>query len=169
MAGHGIIQPRVAVSLPSAQRSRFSGLTSGTPGIDPYTRVVSNLYQDLFDEGSFIGKGIYDVDAFEHCCGVFPEHTILSHDLLEGCHCRSGLESDVVLHEDHPSSYLTDARRRHRWIRGDWQLLPWLFPIVQNENGLVWNRLSAINVWKVFFSYFQTTAMPMMINQRLAI
>ena len=154
-AGHGILQPRVAVSLPSAQRSRFSRVASGPPGIDPYTRVVSNLYQDLFNEGSFVGKGIYDVDAFESCCGVFPENTILSHDLLEGCHCRAGLESDVVLHEEHPSSYLADARRRHRWIRGDWQILWWLLPWVPNHGGThghrwVRNPLSAVSLWKIF-------------------
>ncbi len=168
-AGHGILQPRVAVSLPSAQRSRFSRLASGTPGIDPYTRVVSNLYQDLFDEGSFIGKGIYDVDAFEHCCGIFPEHTILSHDLLEGCHCRSGLESDVVLHEEHPSSYLADARRRHRWIRGDWQILWWLLPWVPNHGGShgeTWvpNPLSAVSLWKIFDNLRRSLVPPAMVG-----
>jgi cyclic beta-1,2-glucan synthetase len=164
-AGHGIIQPRVAVSLPSAQRSRFSRLTSGTPGIDPYTRVVSNLYQDLFDEGSFVGKGIYDVDAFEHCCGFFPEHTILSHDLLEGCHCRSGLESDVVLHEDHPSSYLADARRRHRWIRGDWQILWWLLPRVPNHGvAAVKNPLSSLSQWKILDNLRRSLVPPAMLG-----
>ena len=164
-AGHGILQPRVAVSLPSAQRSRFSRLSSGTPGIDPYTRVVSNLYQDLFDEGSFVGKGIYDVDAFEHCCGVFPENTILSHDLLEGCHCRSGLESDVVLHEEHPSSYLADARRRHRWIRGDWQILWWLLPWVPNQgDAWVQNPLSAVSLWKIFDNLRRSLVPPAMLG-----
>jgi len=164
VAGHGIIQPRMAVSLPSSQRSWFSRLASGTPGIDPYTRVVSNLYQDLFDEGSFIGKGIYDVDAFEQCCGVFPEHTILSHDLLEGCHGRSGLESDVVLHEDHPSSYLADARRRHRWIRGDWQILWWLLPRVPNQGGIwVHNPLSFISQWKIFDNLRRSLVPPAMV------
>jgi cellobiose phosphorylase len=168
-AGHGILQPRVAVSLPSAQRSRFSRLASGTPGIDPYTRVVSNLYQDLFDEGSFVGKGIYDVDAFEHCCGVFPEHTILSHDLLEGCHCRSGLESDVVLHEEHPSSYLADARRRHRWIRGDWQILWWLLPWVPNHgDAWVQNPLSAVSLWKIFDNLRRSLVPPAMLGLLVA-
>jgi cellobiose phosphorylase len=163
-AGHGILQPRVAVRLPSAQRSRFSRMTSGNPGIDPYTRVVSNLYQDLFDEGSFVGKGIYDVDAFEHCCGVFPEHAILSHDLLEGCHCRSGLESDVVVHEDHPSSYLADARRRHRWIRGDWQILWWLLPRVPSHDGSwVPNPLSAVSLWKIVDNLRRSLVAPAML------
>lgn len=163
-AGHGILQPRVAVSLPSAQRSRFSRLAAGTPGIDPYTRVVSNLYQDLFDEGSFVGKGIYDVDAFEQCCGVFPEHTILSHDLLEGCHCRSGLESDVVLHEEHPASYLADAGRRHRWIRGDWQIAWWLLPRVPNQRRTwVRNPLSAVSLWKIFDNLRRSLVPPAMV------
>ena len=163
-AGHGILQPRVGVRLPSAHRSWFSRMSSGNPGIDPYTRVVSNLYQDLFDEGSFVGKGIYDVDAFEHCCGVFPEQTILSHDLLEGCHCRSGLESDVVLHEDHPSSYLADARRRHRWIRGDWQILWWLLPRVPNDGGRwVTNPLSAVSHWKIFDNLRRSLVAPAMV------
>ena len=164
-AGHGIIQPRVAVTLPSAQRSRYSRLTSGTPGIDPYTRVVSNLYQDLFDEGSFIGKGIYDVGAFERCCGTFPEHTILSHDLLEGCHCRSGLESDLVLHEHSPSSYLADARRRHRWIRGDWQILWWLFPRVPHHGAAsAGNPLSWLSIWKLFDNLRRSLVAPMMLG-----
>ena len=108
--GYTILQPRVGVSLPSAQRSRFVQLYAGDPGVDPYTRVVSDVYQDLFGEGSFIGKGIYDVDSFEHCCGDFPENAILSHDLIEGAYCRSGLLSDVTLYEEYPSRYFG----RHR-------------------------------------------------------
>jgi len=96
------------------------------PGIDPYTRTVSDVYQDLFGEGSFIGKGIYDVDAFERAMnGRFPEKRILSHDLLEGCYARAGLLSDVQLYEEYPSRYSTDVSRRHRWIRGDWQIARW--------------------------------------------
>ncbi len=90
--GYGILQPRVAVSLPGTNRSRYARLYGGEPGIDPYTRAVSDVYQDVFGEGSFIGKGIYDVDAFEQALGGrFPENRILSHDLLEGCYARSGL------------------------------------------------------------------------------
>ena len=148
--GYTLLQPRVSATLTSAQRSWYSRLHGGTVGIDPYTRVVSDLYQDLFGEGSFIGKGIYDVDAFDHCCGAFPENTILSHDLLEGCHCRSGLESDVILYEDHPASYLVDMGRRHRWIRGDWQIAWWLLPWVRGAGG-GWraNPLSALSRWKI--------------------
>ncbi|MEI9864927.1 MAG: hypothetical protein WDN00_10310 [Limisphaerales bacterium] len=127
--GYTILQPRVAISLPSAGRSRFVKLFSGDPGIDPYTRTVSDVYQDVFHEGSFIGKGIYDVDAFEKTVGgKFPENRILSHDLLEGSYARSALVSDVQLFEEFPASYGTDARRRHRWIRGDWQIASWLMP-----------------------------------------
>ncbi|WP_255505436.1 GH36-type glycosyl hydrolase domain-containing protein [Alkalisalibacterium limincola] len=106
------------------------------PGIDPYTRAVSDVYQDLFGEGSFVGKGIYDVDAFERVLdGRFLENRILSHDLLEGCHARAGLVSDIKLYEDYPSRYAADVSRRYRWIRGDWQLLPWLLPWIRRMDG----------------------------------
>ena len=96
VGGYGILQPRMAASLPGANRSRYAQLFGSEPGIDPYTRSVSDVYQDLFGEGSFIGKGIYDVDAFERACRErFPDNRILSHDLLEGCYARSGLLSDV--------------------------------------------------------------------------
>jgi len=125
--GYGILQPRVAVSLPGTNRSRYARLYGGEPGIDPYTRAVSDVYQDVFGEGSFIGKGIYDVDVFEQALGGrFPENRILSHDLLEGCYARAGLLSDVQLYEDYPARYGADVSRRHRWIRGDWQLAGWL-------------------------------------------
>ncbi len=125
--GYGILQPRVSISLPGSSRTWQARLYGGEPGIDPYTRAVSDVYQDVFEEGSFIGKGIYDVDAFERAVGGrFPENRILSHDLLEGCYARSGLLSDVQLYEEYPSTYAADIRRRHRWIRGDWQLAGWL-------------------------------------------
>jgi len=125
--GYAILQPCVAPSLPGSNRSRYAGLHGGEPGIDPYTRSVSDVYQDVFGEGSFIGKGIYDIDAFEQAlAGRFPENAILSHDLIEGCYARSGLLSDVSLYEDYPARYDADVSRRHRWIRGDWQLAGWL-------------------------------------------
>ena len=125
--GHAVLQPRVSISLPSTSRSRYARLYGGEPGLDPYTRAVSDVYQDLFDEGSFVGKGIYDVSAFDRTLGRrLPDNRILSHDLLEGCYTRAGLLSDVQLYEDFPSRYRADVSRRHRWIRGDWQLLPWL-------------------------------------------
>ncbi|MFN0164255.1 MAG: GH36-type glycosyl hydrolase domain-containing protein, partial [Burkholderiales bacterium] len=150
--GYGILQPRVASSLTGANRSRYAGLIGGEAGIDPYTRAVSDTYQDLFGEGSFIGKGIYDVDAFERALGGrFPDNRILSHDLIEGAHARSGFISDVLLFEDEPDSYAADATRRARWIRGDWQLLRWLAPGVPDAAGRrVDNPLSALSRWKLF-------------------
>jgi cellobiose phosphorylase len=150
--GYGILQPRVAASLPGTNRSRYARLYGGEPGIDPYTRAVSDVYQDLFHEGSFIGKGIYDLDAFEQALGGrFPENRILSHDLLEGCYARSGLLSDVQLYEDYPSRYRADAGRRYRWIRGDWQLVAWLWPRVPGPGKrLQKNPISRLSLWKLF-------------------
>jgi cellobiose phosphorylase len=150
--GYGILQPRVSVSLPGANRSRYAQLHAGDAGIDPYTRAVSDVYQDAFGEGSFIGKGIYDIDAFERAlAGRFPENRILSHDLLEGCYARSGLLSDVQLYEEYPATYAADIGRRHRWIRGDWQLFTWLLPWVPgHDQRSVRNPLSALSVLKIF-------------------
>src|SRR6185503_11015042 len=149
---YGILQPRMAVSLPAASQSRYAQLFGAEPGIDPYTRAVSDVYQDLFGEGSFIGKGIYDVDAFERSLKErFPENRILSHDLLEGCYARAGLLSDVELYEEYPSSYSADVSRRHRWIRGDWQIARWLFPRVPVEGKKTQpNPLSRLSQWKIF-------------------
>ncbi|MBN2439008.1 MAG: cyclic beta 1-2 glucan synthetase, partial [Deltaproteobacteria bacterium] len=150
--GYGILQPRVAVSLPGMNRSRYAAMCGSEPGIDPYTRAISDVYQDLFGEGSFVGKGIYDVDAFERTLkGRFPENRILSHDLLEGCYVRAGLLSDVMLYEEYPASYDADVSRRHRWIRGDWQLLRWVLSDVPGPDGLLQkNPLSWLSQWKIF-------------------
>ena len=149
--GYGILQPRVAVSLPGTGRSRYAKLCGSEPGIDPYTRVVSDVYQDLFHEGSFIGKGIYDIDAFDLALkGRLPENLILSHDLLEGCYARAGLLSDVQLYEEYPSHYSADVNRRRRWIRGDWQLVRWLLPAVPGLDGrLNRNPLTGLSRWKI--------------------
>lgn len=129
--GYAILQPRASISLTSAGQSRFTKLYAGESGIDPYTREISDVYQDIFGEGSFIGKGIYDVDAFRQAVdGRFPENLILSHDLLESGYARSALVTDVNFIEEHPDSYTMEASRRHRWIRGDWQLAGWLMPRV---------------------------------------
>lgn len=151
-AGYGILQPRVAVSLPGTNRSRYARLNAGEPGIDPYTRAVSDVYQDLFGEGSFIGKGIYEVDTFERALGNrFPENRILSHDLLEGSYARAGLLSDVQLYEEYPARYSADVTRRYRWIRGDWQIARWAFPWVPGPDGRTRsNPLSALSRWKIF-------------------
>jgi len=148
--GYGILQPRVGVALPSAHRSRFAAVHSGHPGVDPYTTAVSDVYQDLFGEGSFTGKGIYDVAAFRLATrGRFPENTLLSHDLIEGNYARAGLVTDIVVYDDYPARYLSFTLRKHRWIRGDWQLLPWLRARVPGPDGPEPNRLSLLSRWKI--------------------
>jgi len=148
--GYGVLQPRVVVSLPSAHASRFAALHSGRPGMDPYTTAVSDVYQDLYGEGSYSGKGIYDVDAFERAThGRFPEHALLSHDLIEGSYVRAGLVTDVNVYDDYPARYLTFTRRKHRWIRGDWQLLPWLGRHAPSSTGRAHNGLSALARLKI--------------------
>ncbi|MFL6699512.1 MAG: GH36-type glycosyl hydrolase domain-containing protein [Vitreoscilla sp.] len=149
--GYGILQPRVGLNLPSVGRSGYARMFGGEPGIDPYTRAVSDVYQDLMGEGSFVGKGIYDVDAFERAThDSMPENRILSHDLIEGCYARSGLLSDVQLLEDTPSRYSADMARRHRWVRGDWQLIGWLRRRLHALPGAPRNPLSALSRWKLF-------------------
>ncbi|CAN5510517.1 glucoamylase family protein [soil metagenome] len=156
--GYGILQPRVGVSLPSAHRSIFSAVHSGHPGVDPYTTAVSDVYQDLYGEGSFTGKGIYDVDAFEQSThGRFPENTLLSHDLIEGSYARAGLATEITVYDDYPARYLTYTRRKHRWIRGDWQLLGWLMPRVPGPDGPAPNRLLALSRWKILDNLRRST------------
>jgi cellobiose phosphorylase len=151
-SGYGILQPRVGISMPSASHSAYAQTFAGEPGIDPYTHAVSDIYQDVFEEGSFVGKGIYDVDALQRSIGSrFPENRILSHDLLEGAHARSGLVSDVLLFEDYPASYSADMSRRHRWIRGDWQIASWLFSRVPGlAEARIRNPIAALSRWKIF-------------------
>jgi cyclic beta-1,2-glucan synthetase len=162
--GYGILQPRVTASLPSENASRYEHLCGGEPGIDPYTRTVSDVYQDVFYEGSFIGKGIYDVDTFEHLLGNrLPDNQILSHDLLEGCYLRAGLLSDAQLYETYPARYSDDVSRRHRWIRGDWQLAGWLLPRVPAANGKREpNPLSALSLWKLFDNLRRSVVAPVL-------
>ena len=126
--GHGLLQPRITASLPTGRDgSIFQRVFSSAAGIDPYAFAVSDVYQDLLDEGSYSGKGIYDVDVFEAAlAGRVPDNTLLSHDLFEGTFARSGLVSDIELVEEFPSRYDVAAARQHRWARGDWQLLPWI-------------------------------------------
>jgi cyclic beta-1,2-glucan synthetase len=167
--GYGILQPRVGTSLSSRRRSRFALLFGGDAGVDPYTRAVSDMYQDAFAEGSFVGKGVYEVEAFETVLGGrLPENAILSHDLLEGCHARSGLQTEVELFEEYPGSHASDASRRHRWIRGDWQLLPWLLPWVPVEpvQGRRWQRnpLSALSRWKLFDNLRRSLVPPALVG-----
>lgn len=149
--GYGILQPEIAISVEKESPTWFARLCAGEPGVDPYTRAISNVYQDLFHEGSFIGKGIYDIDAFSATMERrFPENQILSHDLLEGCYARSGLVSDVYFYESYPSRYNTDVSRRHRWIRGDWQIASWLLPVIPGSNGgSEQNPISRLSRWKI--------------------
>ncbi len=150
--GYGILQPRVTVSLPDVTASTYTRMHGNEPGIDPYTRASSDVYQDLFGEGSYIGKGIYDVDIFQQVLdNKFIENRILSHDLLEGCYIRSGLLSDVQLFEKYPTSYKADMKIRVRWVRGDWQIFSWILPFVPAPgNHWVKNPISHLSVWKIF-------------------
>ncbi len=160
-SGHAILQPRVGISLTSKARSEYARLFGGDAGIDPYTRAASDVYQDLFHEGSFIGKGIYEIDTFEQAVeGRFPDNHILSHDLIEGCFARAGLLSDVHLYEEYPARYSADVNRRHRWIRGDWQLLPWIFPWSPTQQGVARNPLSWLSRWKLFDNLRRSVASP---------
>jgi cyclic beta-1,2-glucan synthetase len=126
--GYAVLQPRVTPSLPvDREGSLFQRVFSNTRGMDPYACAVSDVYQDLFGEGSYCGKGIYDVDFFEAAlAGRIPENTLLSHDLLEGIFARAGLVSDIEVIDEFPARYDVAVARQHRWARGDWQLLPWI-------------------------------------------
>ena len=150
--GYGLIQPRVGMTLPGAKRSRFAALFSGPTGIDPYSGAVSDTYQDVFGEGSFTGKGIFEVDVFEGVLdGRFADNSLLSHDLVEGSFLRTGLASDIEVLDDYPANYLAAASRLHRWVRGDWQTLPWLGKRVPDCSGADrLNPLSTLSRWKVF-------------------
>jgi cellobiose phosphorylase len=160
--GYVVLQPRVNIALTSAQASRYSRLMAGEVGIDPYTRVVSDVYQDLFTHASFIGKGIYHVDGFRRLLeGRFPSNRILSHDLLESLYARTGLVSDVELLEEHPSRYLADANRRHRWVRGDWQIAPYLAATVTDAQGETRaSGVGALGRWKIFDNLRRSVVPP---------
>jgi cyclic beta-1,2-glucan synthetase len=163
--GYAILQPRTVVGLLAASRTYFSRLSAGEVGIDPYTREVSDVYQDVFREGSYVGKGIYDVEAFHQTVdGRFPENLILSHDLVESGYARSALVGNVELFEDHPSSYLVDTSRRHRWIRGDWQIAGWLRRRVSTIDGKrQLNALTRLARWKIFDNLRRSLVPPAML------
>jgi cellobiose phosphorylase len=150
--GHGLMQPRISVGVVSANKTVYSKIFSGQTGIDPYTTAVSDVYEDLFDEGIYTGKGIYDVDVFKRVLeGEIPENTVLSHDLLEGSYVRAALLTDVELIDGYPAYYNSSCKRLHRWVRGDWQLLPWIF----KKNSL--NKLSR---WKIFDNLRRSSVQP---------
>ncbi|MGE0705703.1 MAG: hypothetical protein AB7P22_17410, partial [Vicinamibacterales bacterium] len=167
--GYGVLQPRVSVTFMSAAGSLFARLYSGHTGVDPYTTAVSDTYQDLFGEGIFTGKGLYDVDAFMASIGdSVPENALLSHDLFEGLHARAALVSDIELVDEYPSSVVTHARRQHRWIRGDWQILFWLFPFVPSRRGWIRNSLPLIARWKIFDNLRRSLVTPALLMLLLA-
>src|ERR1043165_2199693 len=160
--GYAILQPRVSISLPSASRSYCARIFSGNTGIDPYTTAVSDVYQDLFGEGSYTGKGLYDVDAFEKALeNRVPENSLLSHDLFESLYARAALVTDIELLDDYPAYYDTYAKRQHRWTRGDWQIARWLMPHVPDANGhKVRNKLPLIARWKIFDNLRRSLVAP---------
>jgi len=149
--GYGILQPRVEISIDSAQRSRLASIFSADAGFDIYARAASDVYQDLFGEGSFTGKGIYEVETFQQVVEHrFPCNVILSHDLVEGSYARAGLVSDIEVVDDYPSHMSAFSRRKHRWVRGDWQIIFWLLPRVPDFFGNYSpNPLSVISRWKI--------------------
>ena len=162
--GYGVLQPRVSYHLFAATRSRFASLLASSAGIDPYAMAVSDAYMDLFGLGSFTGKGIYDLDAFEAANGhAFPENRILSHDLIEGNFARCGLVTDVELFDDFPPRYHAYALREHRWARGDWQLLPWLAGTVPTAGKPGPNPLPTLERWKILDNLRRTLVPPSLV------
>lgn len=160
--GYGILQPRVSVTLESSARSRFARIFSGNTGVDPYSTAASDVYQDLFAEGSFTGKGLYDVDAFKAALeSRVPDNSLLSHDLFESLYARAALVTDIELLDDYPVHYDTYAKRQHRWTRGDWQIARWLLPCVPNNEGkAVRNTLPMISRWKIFDNLRRSLVAP---------
>ncbi|MGE4282671.1 MAG: glucoamylase family protein [Clostridia bacterium] len=160
--GYGLIQPRINVDIVSANKTFFSRVFAGQGGLDPYTTAVSDVYQDLFGEGIFTGKGIYDLNVFEEVLrNTIPENTVLSHDLLEGSYVRTGLVTDIDFVDGYPARYNAYAARLHRWVRGDWQLLPWLKRKIKNKQGeLIKNPLSAISKWKIIDNMRRSLVTP---------
>ncbi|MDZ7660138.1 GH36-type glycosyl hydrolase domain-containing protein [Fodinibius sp.] len=150
--GYGIFQPRISIPPKSANKTMFAKIYSGNVGLDPYTTAVSDIYQDLFGEAVFTGKGLYDLDAFDSVVGNrFPENQILSHDLLESTYLRAALLTDIELFDDYPTTYVSFSKRLHRWIRGDWQILSWLFNRVpKGGTEKERNPINSISRWKIF-------------------
>ncbi|WP_236617245.1 GH36-type glycosyl hydrolase domain-containing protein [Thermoanaerobacter kivui] len=150
--GYGLLQPRISIDIESANATLFSRIFGGQGGIDPYTTAVSDVYQDLFGEGIYTGKGIYDVDVFRELLkDTIPDNSILSHDLLEGSFVRTGLVTDIELIDGYPAKYNSYIMRLHRWVRGDWQLLPYLNYKIKNRRGeVIKNPLSVVTKWKIF-------------------
>ena len=170
LRGYALVQPRVEISPQAGNRSLFARLFTGDTAIDIYSRAVSDVYQDLFGAGIFVGKGVYDVGAFHTAIdGRVPENRILSHDLFEGAHGRAALATDIVLYENFPASYPEYARRLHRWIRGDWQLLAWLWPRVPGPDGArLESSISGIDRWKMLDNLRRSLIAPGLLFMALA-
>ena len=165
ISGYGIMQPRVGVDIEATNKSLYSQIYAGIGGFDTYSAVVPNIYQDLFGEGSFVGKGIYDVEVFNQILSeTFPNNLILSHDLLEGNYLRCGYVSDIELIDDFPSKFTVDVTRHHRWARGDTQIIGWLFPKVKNkEKHKVNNPISILGKYKIFDNIARMFLNPMLL------
>lgn len=163
--GYGILQPRISIGVTNANRSIFSRVFAGQSGIDPYTTAVSDIYQDLFGEGIYTGKGIFDIDVFMKALeGYIPENAVLSHDLLEGSYTRTGLVTDIEFVDSFPSKYSSYTARMHRWVRGDWQLIPWLGLKIRTDTGsFIKNPLSIISRWKIFDNLRRSLIPPSLI------
>jgi len=160
--GHGVLQPRIGISLESSTRSYFANIFSNYTGLDPYTTAASDVYQDLFHEGNYVGKGLYDVDAFMAATeNRIPENSVLSHDLFEGLYARAALLTDVELVDDYPRTYHAFFTRQHRWVRGDWQIAAWILPFVPNgQRKWVRNQLPIISKWKLFDNLRRSLVAP---------
>ena len=163
--GYGIMQPRVSVDIEATNKSLYSQIFAGIGGFDTYSAVVPNVYQDAFQEGSFVGKGIYDLKVFNEILGnTFPDNLILSHDLLEGNYLRCGFISDIELIDDFPSKFLTDITRHHRWARGDTQIIGWLFGKVKNKNNnSVPNPINILGKYKILDNIVRMFLNPMLL------
>ena len=161
--GYGILQPRIGISVRSASRSRLAGIYSGQSGFDIYSRAISDAYQDLYGEGIFTGKGIYEVATFHAALNRrFPRNALLSHDLIEGAYARVGLATDIELIDDYPSHLSAYNRRKHRWVRGDWQIAQWMFSRVPDESGRwAMSPISSVARWKIFDNLRRSLVEPL--------
>ncbi|CCJ33635.1 GH36-type glycosyl hydrolase domain-containing protein [Caloramator australicus] len=148
--GYGLIQPRIGINIESANKTMFSRIFAGNGGIDPYSKAISDIYQDIFKEAIFTGKGIFDIDIFKESLKNIPENTLLSHDLIEGSYLRVGLATDIELIDNYPEKYSSYILRQHRWTRGDWQTIPWLKSQIKTSDGRkIKNPLNFVSKWKI--------------------